>query len=308
LPALAALEAEQIDVASVTRANTVAAPPGMSIRLFETYETALAHSDAELVYISTRNHSHAAWAEQALRRGFHVIVDKPAFTNWDDTQRLVALAQQSNRCLAEATVYAYHPQIQAAHDAFARAGSQPTRLMATFSFPPLPVDNFRYLKACDGGALWDLGPYAVTPGRLFFGDEPQEVSCHINTWSDEVETSFSLLAAYSDGRSMIGHFGFDTGYRNRLDILGPELAVTIDRVFSTSAEIDTTLEMHQGQQSYHVKVPAADHVVQFLQHVFGAIKTGEHHLLAQQLLADASMLHRLRQSALRSSGFETIYP
>jgi NDP-hexose-3-ketoreductase len=255
LPALSEVGVTQVDVASQSRAGDVMLPQGAAGRVFDDYETALAGSDADLVYVSTVNSTHAKWAERALERGYHVVIDKPACTRLEDAQRLLDLARRQNRCLAEATVYGYHPQIVAARQAFVEAGSQPTHLVATFSFPPLPVDNFRYKAAFDGGALWDLGPYAVTPGRLFFGEEPEEVACRVTGWGDEVETGFSVLMTYTGGGSLVGHFGFNTGYRNRLDILGPNVTVTVDRVFTTPAGMTAELQVNQHNQSKSVAVP-----------------------------------------------------
>lgn len=296
LPAWARLQITQVDVASRSRADQVSLPRAMSGQIFDDYDQALATSQANLVYVSNVNSQHAEWAEKALRRGCHVVVDKPAFTSLDDTERLLSLAQQQNLCLAEATVYTYHPQIQAARQAFSEVGSQPTHLTATFSFPPLPASNFRYKKDLGGGALWDLGPYAMTPGRLFFGEEPRQILCRLGEQGNEVETSFSLLLTYSGERSMVGYFGFNTGYRNRLEVLGPDVTVTIDRVFTTPADMENQLQVSQHNHTKIVKVPPADQFALFFQAVIQAIESGQHQLLARDLLADARALHQLRQA------------
>lgn len=297
LPALAHIGLTHVDVASRTRADRVTLPEGVTGRVFDDYETALVHSTANLAYVSTVNSTHAVWAAEALRRGYHVVVDKPAFTSLDDTQRLLDLARQHKRCLAEATVYAYHPQIQIARQTFLDAGLQPTRLTATFSFPPLAADNFRYRKDYGGGALWDLGPYAVTPGRLFFGAEPEEISCRITGRGDEVETGFSMLATYPGGRAMVGHFGFNTGYCNRLEILGPHTTIAMERVFTTPAGQANVLHVNQHNQPQTVAVPPADSFALFFRAVVAALETGQFESLAQDLLSDASVLHRLRQAS-----------
>lgn len=297
LPALAQAGIRTADVASRSRAAEVALPEGVAGRVFDDYETALDGSDADLVYISTINSTHAEWAERALRCEYHVVVDKPTCTSLEDAQRLLDLARQRELCLAEATVYGYHPQIEVARQAFAEVGSEPTRIVVTFSFPPLPADNFRYQAAADGGALWDLGPYAVTPGRLLFGAEPEEVLCRITGRGEEVETGFSLLMTYSGGRSMVGHFGFNTGYRNRLDVLGPGVTVTIDRVFTTPSAVANEVFVNQHNQPKAVTVPQADQFALFLRAVVEAIETGQHGPLAEDMLSDARVMHRVREAA-----------
>ncbi len=296
IPALSSLGVAQLDIASQSRVRDVEVPNGMSVRVFEDYETALDESQADVVYVSTRTGLHAEWADKALRRGFHVIVDKPAFTCLADATRLVALAQQHHRCLAEAIVYAYHPQIQMAKDVFTNLNCEPTQLIATFSFPPLARDNFRYHRAYGGGALWDLGPYAVTPGRLFFGSKPCDVVCRVTAQGEEVETAFSVLITYEGGQSLVGHFGYHTGYQNRLELLGPHTTVHIDRVFSTPAHMENFLHVRQHDQTELRTVPPTDHFACFFREVFRAIETGEHDPFAKRLLADAVVLDQLRQS------------
>jgi predicted dehydrogenase len=296
LPALAHVNLAHVDVASRTRAGSVTLPAGVSGRVFDDYETALAESRADLVYVSTVNSTHAAWTEQALRHGYHVVVDKPACTSLEDAKRLVDLARRQQRCLAEATVYPYHPQIQAIRLAFSEAHSQPTRLAATLSFPPLPAGNFRYRKALGGGALWDLGPYAVTPGRLFFGAEPEEVFCRITGWGDEVETDFSVLATYGGGRAMVGHFGFHTGYYNRLDVLGPGVTLAVERVFTTAPDLASQVHVNQHDQPRTITIAPADSFACFLRAVVAAIEAGQFEPLAEDMLSDARGLDRLRRA------------
>ncbi|MEI6125398.1 MAG: Gfo/Idh/MocA family oxidoreductase, partial [Pseudomonadota bacterium] len=173
LPALKKIEAIRcIDIATQSSASRLSSEKTFTGTAFTDYADALSKSTADIVYISLVNSSHAEWAEQALLKGCHVIVDKPCFIRFDDVKRLTNLARQKGLCLAEATAYAWHPQIQMVSDLFLQAGTQPTRLTVAFSFPPFAEDNFRYQKTLGGGALWDLGPYAVSPGRLFFKDQP----------------------------------------------------------------------------------------------------------------------------------------
>ena len=74
------------------------------------YEEALASAGADLVYVSGANADHAEWVMRALRRGCHVIVDKPAFLDLETAEAAVRLAREQDRGLAEATVFLFHPQ------------------------------------------------------------------------------------------------------------------------------------------------------------------------------------------------------
>jgi len=300
LPALLQIPSiNRVDIASRSSASKISLANGYEGEIFDNYDTALSKSKADVVYVSTVNSEHSQWSEKALKKGFHVIVDKPSFTSFETAKKLVELAHKSNLCLAEATVYAFHPQIQLINDVFLRANSMPTRITAIFSFPPLNPEDFRFKKRLGGGALWDLGPYAVSVGRLFFKEEPKEVFCRICSWggSDNIETSFSMLMTYSDGRSIIGHFGFDTEYRNYLSLLGPDVSVNVERIFTTSAEVENEIHVKQRDVAAIIKAPKADNFYIFIQNIIDAIQTGNTKEFADNLLSDASVLHRLRLDA-----------
>lgn len=299
LPALRKIPSiESIDIATRHTTN-LDEKQTFNIRLFNDYHTACSTSQAELVYISLINSEHALWAERVLQNGRHVIVDKPACTNLADAQKLVELADKKNLCCAEATVYLWHPQIHKAYTLFEQARTTPTRLTLSFSFPPFPNDNFRYQKHLGGGALLDLGPYAVTPGRIFFNAEPEEIVCRICSRHPEtgVDTAFSVLALYPGGRSMVGHFDFNTEYRNHITILGPRMSIDINRVFTTPPDVENTLTVKSDNTITTMTIPAADAFLLFLNDVISAIMANDYQRFAEICIADARALHRLRMSA-----------
>lgn len=299
LPALQSLGAESIDIASQSAAATEW-PVTIPVRLFRNYDVALRQTDAAVVYVSTVNSHHGYWTRRALQSGFHVAVDKPAFLSVEETQELIELAERNQLCLAEATVYSYHPRIAMALGAFEQLGSAPTRVIAAFSFPPLAPEDFRYRRELGGGALLDLGPYAVTPGRIFFGASPTEIlgRCLSASDNDQVDTSFSMLAIYPESRSCVGSFGYTTCYLNRLDIIGPGTVVTVDRAFSPPPDMTTDLIVRQRDQVSTIVVPPADSFALFLEDFFKAIAGHNHGDFPKRMLADALAINRLQTSAL----------
>jgi predicted dehydrogenase len=290
---------EGIDIAAQSSLPVEPSNKEHFTKIYDSYETALKESRADLVYISIVNNLHAEWTEKALKAGYHVIVDKPAVTSLEDACRLVDLSKKLNLCLAEACVYCLHPQIEFIRNTIRKLKSIPACLVVNFSFPPLPENNFRYRKELGGGALWDLGAYAVTPGRIFFGDNPIEIICRIGSRHSEtkVDTSFSTLVHYSEGRSMIGHFGFNTEYRNRLSLLGPDFAVDVDRIFTTPSDMQNAVVIMRQNKTEIEKAPAGDSFLYFIQDVMDRIDGSEYSICSENLLADATSLIAMRKSA-----------
>jgi predicted dehydrogenase len=297
VPALARSGCGAIDVAS--RSREIVRPDELPGRSYRSYEQALAESDAGLVYVSTRNHEHAAHVEAALASGRHVVVDKPASIDAADTRRLVDLAARGGRLFAEATVYPWHPQFAAAAALVVEHGPV-ERITATFCYPPLPAGNFRHRPEYGGGLLWDLGPYAVSAGRVIFDGAAPDAIAAASTMGEAVDTGLSTLMIYDGGRAAIGHFSMRSQYVNRLELFGPRMAVAIERAFTTAADQPCLLSGEAGATRIAIEVPAADAFAEFLRDVFAAIDAGDHARFTDAMLADAAALERLRAAAGRT--------
>ena len=309
LPALARLDAvEQADIASrrpaagAARAAAPAAAPRGEV--YEGYDDALRRSGAQLAWVSGVNTDHAPLAERCLQRGLHVIVDKPAATRLRDAERLLALARERNLCLAEATVFAHHPQVELVREQFARRQDAPSRVTATFSVPPFTDDNFRWRRELGGGALLDMGIYAAATARLLFGEAPgQEPIQAPLQWHARVlgrrggvDTAFACLGV-AGARALVGQFGFDTEYCNRLQVLGTRTAVSLERAFTTAPDEPNVLAVSAANRHEQVTAPAGDSFGLFVQAVIASIAAGRHGRWAEILWQDARALHALRTAA-----------
>ncbi len=296
LPALARLGLQGIEVASVLAESTENPHLPVEKRYF-TYQEALDNSRADLVYVSTINSLHAPLACASLRRGFHVIVDKPASLTVPEAADLTELAASKGKCVAEATVWAYHPQVGRALELF-QGGA--TRIAAAFSFPPPPETDIRYQAEWGGGADNDLGAYALTPGRHFFGQPAEAIEARILSESRGVTTSFALLSVYPQGRSLTGYFGFDTSYVNQLQVASPLVSISMEKVFSPPAALPLRLSVLEGNEVRGIDLPPADTFELFMRDVFEAIRVGEFERFRRDLLADSVEREALRASLLRS--------
>lgn len=63
----------------------------------------------DLVVIATYSDSHADLAEQAMRAGAHVFVEKPLATTVEDARRVVAVAHETGRKLVVGYILRHHP-------------------------------------------------------------------------------------------------------------------------------------------------------------------------------------------------------
>jgi predicted dehydrogenase len=294
LPALACLPSWQLAaVASRSRP----AQPDSRVPWLADYAQAISAGLADVAYVSLANADHARWAEACLEAGMHVIVDKPAFLSAAEARRLRDLAVARRRCLAEATVFPFHPHMDAMLSAFREANDVPARALAIFSIPPLAAEDFRYRADLGGGAINDLGPYAACASRVIFARRPLSVHCRVLARERGVDVAFSAAFAYDGGGALSGLFGFDTQYQNALRVAGSAVAVHLQPAFTLAAQQEPRVTVRRDDVEEQVPVRPADMFARFLGAFEQAVREGDLHRFSAPLVADAELLEALRNAS-----------
>ena len=210
----------------------------------------------------------------------------------------MALAREKGLLLAESTVYLCHPQLAAVKQLFADHHDAPKLLTVHFSMPPFRPDNFRYQRALGGGAIMDTAPYAVSVGRYFFDAAPLSVDCLVNErQADGLDLEYSLLMQYPGGRSLIGHFGFNTEYINRVHLMGTRLNLSLDRVFTIPDSLENPIRVRHLNEESVVLAPCANNFLLYLAAIRQRIATGDFESDYAALLADAEAKDAMMNSA-----------
>ncbi|MET9707949.1 Gfo/Idh/MocA family protein [Streptomyces griseus] len=307
LPAAACLP--EIEAVSVVSSHADAEALGRVPKLGTVYtdwHEALTVARPSLVYVSLANSDHTRVVRCALNHGHHVVVDKPALPDLETAEELVARARSSSLVLAEATNYAFHPLFAAVESVLADLDAEVTKAVAVFT-PPVPADDWRYDRAKGGGALLDTGTYAVSLGRVLWGAEPERLDAIVgDRTADGLATSYSMLAGYPGGRTVVGQFGFTTAYQNTVRLMGKGFTIEIERPFSALPATTVDLRVQAGDRRYVHSVAPADSMRLFLHEALAAAERRSQDL-AVPLLSDARALARLtRAASARSPSFSPV--
>ncbi|HEX7683874.1 MAG TPA: Gfo/Idh/MocA family oxidoreductase [Trinickia sp.] len=127
----------------------------------ERFDDVLA-SDVDAVYIATLNDSHADYARAALGAGKHVLCEKPATLNVGQLEAVLETARASRRLFMEAMKPPFFPLYDTLREHLAREPIGPVGLVrAGFSVANVPADHPSFSLAEGGGALLDIGIYAM---------------------------------------------------------------------------------------------------------------------------------------------------
>jgi len=167
------------------------------------YESLLADSGVDAVYVATPHPQHAEWTLRALRAGKAVLCEKPQGLNHAEVMAMQDTAAEHARFLMEAFMYRVHPQTEA----FMRlirdgAIGEVRHIEASFGYHA-PFDAASRLFANDlaGGGIMDVGCYPLSAARLVQGAEPLRVHAHGKLGRTGVDEWSAALLEFDNGVS-----------------------------------------------------------------------------------------------------------
>jgi len=143
---------------------------------YGSYEALLADPEIDAVYIPLPNHLHAAWVKAAADAGKHILCEKPFALNAGEAREAIEYARSKGIRVMEAFMYRYHPQWARAKQ-IVESGEigKVVFVQAHFAFNNKDPKNIRNMKEAGGGAIMDIGCYAVSSARFIMGGEPKRV-------------------------------------------------------------------------------------------------------------------------------------
>ena len=195
---------------TLAKAQDVAKEFGIA-RAYGSYEELLADPDLEAIYIPLPNHLHKPWSIAAVRAGKHVLCEKPVALNSAEAREMQAAREETGRYLLEAFAPRFGPVIQQAIDVIAsgRLGELRT-IYTTLTFPLTPdPNNVRLQAGIGGGALYDVGCYALNAHLMLVGRHPRKAWAALE-WSSRFHVDMSGAGVLDYGDGLYGTF--DMGF------------------------------------------------------------------------------------------------
>ena len=212
------------------------AEPYPSLQVVETYDAVLDDKQVDAVYIPLVNRDHKPWTIRALRAGKHVLCEKPLAMNADEAEEMAGTADAANVRLMEAFMYRFHPAMRA----FVETARDALHVRASFGFKLKDEANYRREASLGGGALLDVGCYAVSVSRWILG-EPVDVLARSHSESG-VDMSTTALLAFDGGRTASVWASFESTEEQELTV------ITRDRVFRREQPFTARGDPHDPYQ------------------------------------------------------------
>ena len=132
-------------------------------KAYGSYSELIADPSVDLVYVATPHSHHYDVTREALMAGKPCLVEKAFMANYRQAKEIVTLARERKVFLAEAIWTRYQPVVTMMHELI----GTPKLLTATLGYSMGDKPRIMRADLC-GGALLDLGVYALNFVRMFF--------------------------------------------------------------------------------------------------------------------------------------------
>lgn len=303
MPAIAASgSARCVAVASRDLAKAQAFAASHSIaRAHGSYAELLADNEVEAVYLSLPNSQHIEWTLRALEAGKHVLCEKPMDADPQCVARAFDAADRSDRLLMEAFMYRHHPDT-AQLVACVASGElgEIHHVRAALSFTMPGTLNIRLSPELAGGALMDVGCYAISALRILAG-EPERVSGTAQRGPSGVDLRFTGFLGLHSGAMASFDCGLDLPSRSFIEVVGAKGTLRADWPFFRPffPHLDPPMiEVRVGLESRKLPLSDANPYLAQLDNFSRAIRGLARPLLGRaDALAQARVIDALYRSA-----------
>ena len=226
------------------------------------YESLLSRNDISAVYIATVPSTHEEIILLAAKYGKHILCEKPLTVSYNSARKIVDYCKKKKIGIFEGFMYQFHSQHQKVRD-IVNGGQigKPILFTASFGFPPLDNNNYRYKLDLGGGACLDAGSYTLHAARHFFQREPINIHSTIYNNGNEVDIHGTATLDFGKGQTAQLSFGFNNYYRNTYSIWGAEGYLTLRRAFSIPPTFTPKIVLEKQDISEEIICEPDDHFV-----------------------------------------------
>lgn len=159
-------------------------------KVYDEIDEVFDDENVDIIYLATSHNTHYQFMKKALEHGKHLFVEKSITLNSRELDEMMALAKEKNLILAEAMTI-WHMPIYKELWKIVQSGELGKMQIMTVnfgSFKEYDMNNRFFNINLAGGALLDIGVYALSLMRSFMAETPDQVMSQVRfapTGTDE---------------------------------------------------------------------------------------------------------------------------
>jgi len=249
--------------------------------IFFGFDKIIKNLDVDAVYVPQPPGLHFVYAKQVLDEGKQLFLEKPFTTSLETTETLVLEAREKSLAAVENYMFRFHKQI----NEFIRLSQsgivgQLSKFEVRFAFPLRQKNDFRYIKALGGGALFDCGGYVIMLSDILVGGDGiihPEKPVFERGFEIDMGGSGTMISS-SSGIVCVFSFGMDNDYACYAKAFGTKGVLVAPRVFTAPFDFDVNFQVFSCDEKtleQEIKVGTDDTFLQSLDNFYQAVTSPE---------------------------------
>src|SRR5215208_1493326 len=210
---------------------------------YQEFDECLESGAVDAVYVALPNHLHREYSERALRRGIHVLCEKPMAVTEEDCLSMIRAAEENQAKLMVAYRLHFEEANLKAIDLVQSGKLGDPRLFdSAFTMTVKEGDIRLNPRGMGGGTLYDIGIYCINAARNLFGAEPMEVVAFSANCGDErfqqCEETTSCILRFP-GRERLASFtcSFGAADVSSYRVVGSKGELVMDPAYEYAGEL-----------------------------------------------------------------------
>ena len=164
-------------------------------KVYDDFHEMFTDKNVDVIYITTPHNTHIDFLRVALANGKHVLCEKSITLNSKELDEAMKIAKEHNAVLAEAMTIYHMPIYKELLKIYHSGELGPVRMIQLNfgSYKEYDMKNRFFNKSLAGGALLDIGVYAITLARCFMQSKPDQVLSQVKYAPTGVDEQASII-------------------------------------------------------------------------------------------------------------------
>lgn len=171
-------------------------------KVYAQYDEMFTDPEVDAIYITTPHNTHISFMKQAIANGKHVLVEKAVTLNSWELSEALSLAEEKGVVVAEAMTIFHMPIYRRLHEILQSGKLGAVNLMTVNfgSYKEYDMNNRFFNRNLAGGAMLDIGVYALSLCRWFMTSKPEQVKSIVKMAPTGVDEQAGLLLMNAEGQ------------------------------------------------------------------------------------------------------------
>ncbi len=158
--------------------------------------------EVDVIYITTPHNTHIEFMKKAIANGKHILVEKSITLNSAELDEAVALADEKGIVIGEAMTIYHMPVYKKLREILdsGKLGKVNLITMNFGSFKEYDMKNRFFNRNLAGGAMLDIGVYALSFIRWFMDEKPDQLLSQVKPAPTGVDEQAGLLLMNEEGQ------------------------------------------------------------------------------------------------------------